>query len=85
MNSAKLGLTLEDNSPEFHFYSRLFCCQKGYSKHGTCIRIDSKFGDPNPDQGNLLISAGWAGVLFLELSTGPGGQHFVSAVLDFHG
>lgn len=74
MNSAKLGLTLEDNSHEFHFYSRLFCCQKGYSKHGTCIRIDSKFGDPNPDQGNSLISAGWAGVCSWSLALGRAGS-----------
>lgn len=57
VNSAKLGLTLEDNSHEFHFYSRSFCCQKGYSKHGTCIRIN-----PTPDQCNSLVSAGWAEV-----------------------
>lgn len=74
VNSAKLGLTLEDNSHEFHFYSRLFCCQKGYSKHGTCIRIDSKFGDPNPDQGNSLISAGWAGVCSWSLALGRAGS-----------
>lgn len=69
MNSAKLGLTLEDNFHKFHFYSRLFCCQKGYSKHDTCIRID-----PNPDQYNSFISAGWAGMHSWSLALGRAGS-----------